>query len=180
MDVGDFLRRISLSIEDRINFNFKRLTLCCSWACEAAKLHGNFSRWTKAIETVLELSLRGRKVQGEFLEMNKLCHFPITDGNISVFVKNMLMKVISGRILVRLRYVYIKRDWDFPCDQSITLHQYLTGHIIFMLQYRGIPLFFVFVLFWYPMHCLHQRLALSTSSSNFVFRQTDRQTDRRS
>ena len=49
-----------------------------------------------------------------------------------------------------------------------------------MLQYRGIPLFFVFVLFWYPMHCLFQRLALSTSSSNFVFRQTDRQTDRRS
>ena len=58
---------------------------------------------------------------------------------------------------------------------------FLTGPIIFMLQYRGIPLFFVFVLFWYPMHCLHQRHALSASSSNFVFRRTNfgfRQTDR--
>ena len=34
-----------------------------------------------------------------------------------------------------------------------------------MLQYRGIPLFFVFVLFWYPMHCVHQRHELSVCPS---------------
>ena len=55
-----------------------------------------------------------------------------------------------------------------------------------MLQYKGIPLFFVFVLFWYPMHCVRQRHELSASSSDFVsrrpnygFRQTDRHADGR-
>ena len=58
-----------------------------------------------------------------------------------------------------------KEEWDTFIlyhendGSSKILMQYLTGTIIFMLQYRGIPLFFVFVLFWYPMHCLHQRHA---------------------
>ena len=74
----------------------------------------------------------------------------------------------------------------FTATTVIFLHQYLTGPIIFMLQYKGIPLFFVFVLFWYPMHCVHQRHELSASSSDFVsrrpnfgFRQTGRHADGR-